>query len=201
MRQSLDQFEKFLHGEADIPPLIRLALIHYQFEAIHPFRDGNGRIGRLLLALLLCDWKLLSKPLLYLIAYFDSHGDEYFDHLLAISLRGTWNDWIACFLRGVAEQAADAAARAQQLLALRERFREVLQKTQAPGACFSFVERLFELPAITVPVAASHLKLTYPGAKRNVLKLVKLQILKESSESRRPRLYVTPEILKISPTF
>ena len=97
MNESLGHFEKFLHEETQIPPLIRLALIHYQFEAIHPFRDGNGRIGRLLLALLLCDWRLLSSSLLYLSAYFDHHREEYFDHLLAVSQRGTWNDWIAFF--------------------------------------------------------------------------------------------------------
>ena len=85
MNECLSQFEKFLHNESQIPPLIRLALIHYQFEAIHPFRDGNGRIGRLLLVLLLCDWKLLSKPLLYLSAYFDQHREEYFNHLLSVS--------------------------------------------------------------------------------------------------------------------
>jgi Fic family protein len=201
MTESLESFEKFLHEESRIPALIRLALIHYQFEAIHPFRDGNGRIGRLLLALLLCDWKLLSKPLLYLSAYFDRHREEYFDHLLAVSQRGTWNDWIEFFLQGVAEEARDAVDRAQKLLALRDEYRTKLQTSHAPGACLSLIDNLFEVPALTVPLAATKLKQSYPGAKRNILKLVEAGILRESSPQVHPKCYLAPAILKLVSAF
>ncbi len=98
MSEALDQLERFIHAKTEIPALVRLALIHYQFEAIHPFRDGNGRIGRLLIPLLLCEWKLLPKPLLTLSAYLDRHREKYFDCLLGVSQRGAWSEWILFFL-------------------------------------------------------------------------------------------------------
>lgn len=201
MNDALGRFETFLHETTPIPPLIRLALVHYQFEAIHPFRDGNGRIGRLLMTLLLCDWKLLSKPLLYLSAYFDHHRDEYFDHLLAVSQRGTWNDWILFFLLGVAEQAKDAVTRAQKLLALRDTYRAKMQSSHAPASCLLLIDSLFELPVLTVPLAARKLKQSYAGAKLNVLKLVDARILKEAPNTQHPRLYVAPGILELVPAF
>ena len=190
-----------MHEETQIPPLIRLALIHYQFEAIYPFGDGNGRIGRLLLALLLCDWKLQSKPLLYLSAYLDRHRDEYFGHLLAVSQRGAWNVWIVFFLKGVAEQARDAADRAQKLLALRDEYRTRMQALHAPGSCLLLIDDLFELPALTVPLAADKLKLSYPGAKRNVTKLVEAGVLKETPERQHPKLYIASGVLELVSAF
>jgi Fic family protein len=201
MLGSLSHFETVLHDQMQIPALIRLALIHYQFEAIHPFRDGNGRVGRLLISLLLCDWKLLSKPLLYLSAYFDNHRDEYFDHLLAISQRGTWNEWITFFLRGVAEQSRDAVDRAQKLLALRDQYRDKLKTAHAPGSCLHLIDELFEVPALTIPSAAEKLKMAYPSAKRNILKLVAAGILEETPEREHPRLYLAPGILQLVSAF
>jgi Fic family protein len=201
MNEALDRFEAFLHEETRIPSLIRLALVHYQFEAIHPFRDGNGRIGRLLMTLLLCDWKMLSKPLLYLSAYFDRHREEYFHHLLAVSQRGTWNDWIVFFLTGIAEQARDAVDRAQKLLALRDSYRSKMQSSHAPAASLLLIDALFELPALTIPLAATKLKQSYAGAKLNVLKLVDAGILKEVPAVRYPKLYLASGILQLVPTF
>ncbi len=201
MNGALDQLEKFLHEETKIPALIRLALIHYQFEAIHPFRDGNGRMGRLLLPLLLCDWKLLSKPLFYLSAYFDQHREAYFDHLLAISQRGDWDSWILFFLRGVAEQSRDALERAQKLLSLRDQYRAKIQAAHASGSVLLLLDSLFDLPALTVPLAATKLKHSYPGAKRNVLKLVEFGILAEAPQTQYPKLYLAPEILALVSAF
>jgi len=201
MRDALENFEEFLHQETRIPPLIRLALVHYQFEAIHPFRDGNGRIGRLLLTLLLCDWKLLSRPLFYLSGYFDRHRDEYFDHLLSVSQRGTWNDWILFFLVGITEQAKDAVDSAQKLLALRDAYRTRMQSSHAPGSCLVLIDALFELPALTVPLAATKLNQSYAGAKLNVLKLVNAGILKEAPKTQHPKLYVAPGILELVPAL
>jgi Fic family protein len=201
MNDLLNQFENFLHEDSAIPSLIRLALIHYQFEAIHPFRDGNGRIGRLILPLLLCDWKMLSKPLFYLSAYFDKHRDEYFDHLLAISKRGSWQEWIEFFLKGVAEESRDARERAEKLLALRDEYRATLHAAHASGASVNLVDSLFEIPAMTVPIAMDKLKLSYPGAKRNVTRFVQSNILKETPERQHPRLYLAHGIMRLVSAF
>jgi Fic family protein len=109
MHAALDQLEKFIHSPSDLPALARLALIHYQFEAIHPFLDGNGRVGRLLIALLMCEWKLLPLPLLTLSAYFEARRSEYYARLLAVSQRGEWLEWLRFFFIGVHEQALRAA--------------------------------------------------------------------------------------------
>jgi Fic family protein len=198
---ALDQFERFIHEESDIPAVVKLALIHYQFEAIHPFRDGNGRIGRLILSLLLCDWKLLPKPLLYLSAYFDQHREEYFDHLLSVSQRGEWNDWIAFFLKGVAEQAYDAVERSRKLLDLRLQYQEKLHKAHASGLTLKLVDCLFDLPAMTVPLAKVKLHVSYPGAKHTVLKLVDAGILQATDEKHHPKLYLANGILGLISAF
>ena len=113
LQEGLDAFEKYLHQDDPFPPLIRLALIHYQFEALHPFVDGNGRIGRLLVSLLMVNWNLLSLPLLYLSAFFEANRQAYYDLLFEVSARGAWLEWLRFFLLGVAEQARDAGTRAK----------------------------------------------------------------------------------------
>jgi Fic family protein len=123
MNEGLDAFEKYIHGDDPSPPLIRLALIHYQFEAIHPFLDGNGRIGRLLISLLLAHWNLLPLPLLYLSAFFERNRQQYYDLLLAVSERGACSDWVSFFLRGVLAQATDANRRAKRLQDLQAEWR------------------------------------------------------------------------------
>ena len=115
MHKNLDNLEKFLHNPSDLPPLIRLGLVHYQFESIHPFLDGNGRIGRLLIILLLCEWNLLHQPLIYLSAYFEANQQEYYDRLLAVSQIGDWEGWLNFFLEGVRIQSQDTIARIQRL--------------------------------------------------------------------------------------
>ncbi len=121
MNEALQAFERFIHEPSRLPPLIRLALIHYQFEVIHPFRDGNGRLGRLLITLLLCMEAILPTPLLYLSAYLERNRQEYYHRLLRVSQAGEWDEWLIFFLRGVAEQAMDAVERSDRLRALRER--------------------------------------------------------------------------------
>lgn len=104
MKEALGELEKYLHAVSPLPPLVRMALVHYQFEAIHPFLDGNGRIGRLLITLLLCAEGLLPQPLLYLSAFFERHRPDYYRLLLAVSQEGRWVDWVSFFLDGVAQQ-------------------------------------------------------------------------------------------------
>ena len=197
MTQALSDFEKYLHEPPVLPPLVRLALIHYQFEAIHPFLDGNGRIGRLLITLLLCVEGLLPQPLLYLSAFFEHHRQEYYRLLMAVSQSGSWTPWIAYFLRGIAEQSSDAVKRANLLLSLRQRYREKMQSARSSALLLQMVDDLFSTPALDVSGASKRLNVTPRAAQLNVDKLIKSGILKEATGRRRNRIFVAAEIIDI----
>jgi Fic family protein len=182
MHKALGAFEKYIYSGDHYPPLIRLALIHYQFEAIHPFLDGNGRIGRLLISLLLVHWELLPLPLLYLSAFFDRRRDEYYDLLLAVSERGAWRDWVEFFLRGVAEQALDAIARAKRLQDLQSEWHARLTQARASTLLLRLVDSLFASPVLTIPQAQDLLGVTYRTAHRHIQKLVDAGILQRIGE-------------------
>jgi len=195
--QCLDDFERFLHAESSLPPLVRLAMIHYQFEAIHPFEDGNGRIGRLMLPLLLCERKLLTHPLLHLSAYFDRYREEYYDHLLRVSQGGQWQEWIQFFLRAVSDQAAEAEERSRALLDLRQTFQEKIRAKRASALAAKLVDHLFTSPGVTIPFAEDLLKVNFPSASAAVQKLVTAGILREVSGHKRNRIWLAPEILRL----
>ena len=197
MTQALSDFEKYLHEPPVLPPLVRLALIHYQFEAIHPFLNGNGRIGRLLITLLLCVEGLLPQPLLYLSAFFEHHRQEYYRLLMAVSQSGSWTPWIAYFLRGIAEQSSDAVKRANLLLSLRQRYREKMQSARSSALLLQMVDDLFSTPALDVSGASKRLNVTPRAAQLNVDKLIKSGILKEATGRRRNRIFVAAEIIDI----
>lgn len=194
----LDQFERYIALEEELPALIRLALTHYQFEAIHPFADGNGRVGRLLITLLLCDWKILPQPLLYLSAYLDRNRSAYYDTLLAVSQQGAWEDWVVFFLNGVTDQSRDGLKRALMLQALWMNYRERLQTNRGTGLSLRLVDFLFSAPVITVSGAADKLGISFPGASRHINNFVDKGILREVSGWRRNRIFLAPEILRIS---
>ena len=196
MRQALDAFEKYLHGDCIQPPLVRLAFIHYQFEAIHPFLDGNGRIGRLLISLLLASWNLLPLPLLYLSAYFERHRQEYYDRLLGVSEHGAWREWLLFFLRGVLAQAHDAIGRAKRLQDLQLEWRSRLIQARASALLLRLADSLFESPMLTVPQAQSVLGITYRAARLNVQKLVQMGLLKKVGESDYGKLFVAETVLR-----
>jgi len=198
MRAALDEFEKFLHQPSERPFLVDLALVHYQFEAIHPFEDGNGRIGRLLISLLLCERGLLSEPLLYLSAYFDRHSREYASLLLQVSQKNAWIEWIQFFLRGVAEQSQDAQIRCWKLLQLWQEYRNRIQKVNAPALGLKLVDHLFTQPLVTVPMSQGLLGVTYRAAKNNLDKLVAEQILCEGRTVQGTRYYVADKILQLT---
>ena len=164
MNVALDSFEKYIHKKDAIPPLVKLALIHYQFEAIHPFEDGNGRVGRLLITLLLAEWGLLPHPLLYLSAYFEAYRQKYYDRLLAVSTSGEWKEWICFFLDGVAVQSEAAVAGAKQLLELHARWKKLLASGGSANE-LRLAEWLFESPMVSVQKVADKLSLSYPGAR------------------------------------
>lgn len=197
MKECLSQLEKYLNTAGDLPPLIHMAAIHYQFEAIHPFLDGNGRIGRLLITLLLCAENRLSQPLLYLSAYFEKHRDAYYDHLLSISRRGTWEAWFTFFLDGVVEQANDAIHRADQLLELHQEYHEALQTPRTSALPLKLVDALFESPIVTIRKTSEILDVTPAAAQAVVDKLIAAEILQEVTGRKRDRIYVANRILEI----
>jgi Fic family protein len=192
--EALNEFEKYLHrshAEAT-PPLIECALVHYQFEAIHPFLDGNGRIGRLLIALLAIERGVLSYPVLYLSAYLEKHRDAYMEHLYALSCSGDWRPWLEFFLEGVALQAEDATQRAERLLDLQAKY-----LAQAPRAnTRRLIELLMTNPFITVKAAAERLELSYPGAKSAVTDLIPSVLQTYGQPRKRGQVYVANELFE-----
>ncbi|MBK8989614.1 MAG: Fic family protein [Chloroflexi bacterium] len=195
MNQALNDMEKFIHERDDLPALIRLALVHYQFEAIHPFLDGNGRVGRLLNTLLLHDWGLLSQPVLYLSAYFEANRQAYYDHLLAVSQKGAWDEWLSYFLYGVQTQAADSVRRIQRLQALRDGYRGQFQQTRSAARLLQVIDWLFNQPIFDIPQLSQMLLVNYSVAQRYVFQLEKAGIISEITGQARNRVYRANEIL------
>jgi len=196
MHGALDAFEKFLHAESHLPALVRFALVHYQFEAIHPFLDGNGRVGRLLITLLFHTEKLLDHPLLYLSAFFEKRRDEYYERLLDVSSRGAWGGWIEFFLQAVHDQAEDTVQRAGSLLELREAYRSRVTEGRHSALLLGIIDRLFQSPAVTITGLARDVGASYPAAKQNVEKLVAAGILEPLSDTRN-KVYMAREILAL----
>jgi len=196
MRTCLDALEHFLHAEHDIPPLVQLALIHYQFEAIHPFLDGNGRVGRLITAMLLCLWGLLSQPLLYLSAYFEANRQTYYELLLSVSQRGTWKEWVLFFLEGVESQARDAVRRSHRIQDLRREYRSRFQATQSSAKLLQVVDLLFGAPILTVNQVKDAIGVSFPSANRYIRQLKEAGIVHEITGQARNRLYRAAEIMR-----
>lgn len=197
LQRALDAFERFVNMPTEFPLLVRLAMIHYQFEAIHPFEDGNGRLGRLLIPLLLDSERALPHPVLYLSAYFERYRREYNGHLLSVSQRGTWGEWVQFFLRGVADQSIDAVERARQLVALREHWAAKCQTARASALLLKLVDGLFHNPFVNLSRAVEFLKVRPQSAQNNIDQLVKQGILTEITGQRRNRVYAAREILLI----
>ncbi|GAC1352519.1 MAG: Fic family protein [Polyangiales bacterium] len=197
MSTCLRDWEKFLHARDTLPVLVQAALIHYQFEAIHPFVDGNGRVGRLLVALFLAERKIMPQPLLYLSAFFEKYRDDYYRLLLDVSTKGHWNNWIQFFLRGVRTQAEEALLRVDKLLTLQERYTKLsLAQGRAGASLAKLVGELFLSPATTVRQAERLLDVTFAAAQKNVNRLVNLGILREVTGKERHRIYLAEEIFR-----
>ncbi len=195
MHEALSAWEKYLHTEADEPLLVQCALMHYQFEAIHPFLDGNGRVGRLLIPFFLCERGALSQPLLYLSAFFERYRDEYYHRLLAVSQTGNWRGWLEFFLRGIAIQAKEALLGANQILDLHARYRGMLGTKRVPQAALRLLDQLFINPVVSVGRLAQAWHLPFPTVQKGVTRLVDLKILTEVTGQRRHRLFVAHELL------
>jgi len=196
MHIALAELENFIHSASDLPKLVQAGLIHYQFEAIHPFLDGNGRLGRLLVTLLLIEWGLISHPLLYLSAFFETHRLEYYDNLLAVSQQGAWEKWLRFFLRGVSSQSMDATRRIERLGTLRTHYRELLSDERAGVRLLEALDALFERPILTIHQLENALGVPYLSARRYVEKLVKKGIIREITGHTRNRVYRADDILE-----
>lgn len=194
MEAALADWEKFLHQRDKMPDLIQCALMHEQFEAIHPFLDGNGRVGRLLITLFLIERGRLSQPLLYLSAYIEDHRQDYYDLLQRTRTHGDWNTWLRYFLTGVTEMAHDAMSRARELMELREKFRKRL--ADKPRA-LALLDELFVNPYTTVARAEQALKVSNPTARQAVALLQKNRMLKEVSGRQWGKLYLAQPILDV----
>ncbi len=197
MQKALDEWEIYLHQNKKFPALIDSAIVHYQFEAIHPFLDGNGRIGRLLITLLLVHKEVLSLPLLYLSAFFERHRSEYYERLIRVSTNGQWNDWLIFFLRGVREQATEALTNADKILALKDEYDELIKQHHLSTTVSRTLDLLFQNPYITIPRAAVLLKTTFVTAKRSVLHLEKLSIVKEISGKEKGKIFLAEKLLEV----
>lgn len=197
MTECLGKFESFLHSTSNVPLLIRLAMVHYQFEAIHPFLDGNGRIGRLLITLLLCSGKAIPGPVLYLSAFFEKNREQYFHHLLNVSLAGEWNAWIQYFLRAIEIQSQEAVQRSHRLLEIQTKYRANVQTARTSALVPRLIDLLLFSPVITAPFLAKHFKITQRAAQLNIDKLISVGILREVTGQLRNRMYAAEEIIAV----
>lgn len=192
MMEALHAWENFLHIRERIPDLIQCALMHVQFETIHPFLDGNGRVGRLLVTFFLLERKRLSQPLLYLSAYIDSHKSDYYDLLQRVRTHGEWNPWLRFFLQGVAEVATAAGQQAKELHRLREEYRALLR--DKPNS-LTILDELFFNPYMTISRAGKVLNKSHPTAKSAISVLEESKVLKEVTGRQWGKFYVSQPIL------
>ncbi|MBI4683986.1 MAG: Fic family protein [Nitrospirae bacterium] len=198
MKETLSTWEKYLHSNPEEPPLIQCALLHYQFEAIHPFLDGNGRIGRLIITFFLYEKEYLTQPLLYLSAFFDKYRDEYYDRLLAVSHKGDWRGWLEFFLRGVINQSKDAITDAKKILTLHAEYQTLLEETRkVPESAHRLIDEIFVNPVISISGVSKKWKISFNSVKTGVLRLVSIGILHELSGKKRNKLFIAPKLLKL----
>jgi len=196
---ALGDLETFIHGPGDLPNLVQIGLIHAQFETIHPFLDGNGRVGRLLITFLLCQRGILLQPVLYLSHFFRQHRSEYYERLQAVHDTGDWEGWLAFFLRGVAEVSAEATETVRRILTLREEHRsrvtEHLGRAAANG--HRVLEQIYRRPFVSVSDVQAMSGTAYRAANRLVAGLVEIGILEEITGDRRNRVYRYTPYLQI----
>jgi Fic family protein len=193
MTEALGAWELFLHERGSLPDLIQCALMHEHFEAIHPFLDGNGRVGRLLITLFLTERGRLTQPLLYLSAYIEAHRADYYDALLRVRTHGDWRSWLLYFLEGVRQTAESAAEQARELTRIREEYR--LRVQDKPKA-LALVDEVMRSPYLTVAEAQRLLDVTNPTARTAVLTLVEAGLLDEVGDRKWRRLYVATPVLE-----
>ena len=189
MRTALGNLERYLHDHDGLDPLIVCALAHAQFETIHPFLDGNGRVGRLLITFLLCHEKVLQRPVLYLSHYLKQHRGTYYDRLMAVRYEGDWEGWLRFFLTGVATVAREAEQTARRIVQLREQLRDAAQAGGVSVNVLKLMDHLFEQPVINVKAASEALHVSIPAANRMINELHDSGILAEVTGGNRNRMF------------
>lgn len=196
MKEALGALELYIHADSDLPALVRAGLVHYQFEAIHPFLDGNGRVGRLLLLLMLKEWGVLPQPLLNISAYFERHRQEYYDRLLAVSQQGQWEAWLRFFLQAISIQAQDSLDRMSRLESLRGRYQQELETGRSATRMAAVIDFVFSRPILSVKQMQMGLDIPYMAAKRYVDRLVEADVLIERTGNARNRVFVAAQVLR-----
>lgn len=194
-KDCLNELERYIHQKSTIDPLIFCFMAHYQFETIHPFLDGNGRVGRLLLSLMIYEKCELTSPWLYLSGYFDRYKDEYINGLFRVSTHGDWENWITFCLRGTVAASKDAISRFDRLVKLRDTYHNMVRDMGASIRLSQIIEGLFGSPVITIPQTAKTQQISYPTARSDVEKLVELEILKRSEIQKRPEVFFAHKIM------
>ena len=189
---ALGDLENFLHSEDHLPPLIRIGLAHAQFATIHPFLDGNGRIGRLLITFFLCQQHILEKPVLYLSLFLKAHQTEYYERLQRIRDYGEWEKWLKFFLTGVRDVARQATDTARNIVALREKHRSLIIENfgSSSGNALRILESLYGQPGVSVNSVKDTLKISFPNANNLIGRFVDLDLLVEVTGNSRNRLFV-----------
>ncbi len=195
MHQLLGDLELFIHSDSELPAIIRVALIHYQFEAIHPFLDGNGRVGRLLMLLLFCEWELLPLPILNLSIYIERHRQTYYDLLLKISKSGEWEAWIKFFLYGISEQSQKTVLCIHQLQSLRNQYETIIEIDRNPTRMTAVIDYLFTRPIFSIRQISDELKIPFKTASDYLSKLEQNDVVEEITGQSRNRIYRANAIL------
>ncbi len=192
---AMQNLETYLQTGGTYHPLVDLGLVHYQFETVHPFRDGNGRMGRLLIMLMMCERGLLPEPYLYPSSYFNRNREEYTDRLLAVSRDGAWKAWLIFFLKGISRQAQEAFSRASELLDLRDEYRDIYQ--DEANSVSQLAEEVFTKPYLTVNEAEEILDMSYQAANKAVGRLEDDGVLEEITGRSRNRVFRAKEVFKV----
>lgn len=197
MDKALDDLEKFIHGDTLLPPLLKVGLVHAQFETIHPFLDGNGRVGRLLITFILCSKGVLRKPLLYLSHFFKVHRFEYYEHLQKIRDAGDWESWLKFFLQGVSEVAQQAIITANNIVQLREKHREIIATnfSRSAGPAYQLLEYLYKRPIVTASGVAAVTGLSYQNANKLVMNFQNIGLLRQMDTYQRNRRFIYSDYL------
>jgi len=196
MYEALGELELYLHNEDELPPLIKIALVHAQFETIHPFLDGNGRMGRLLITFWLCQQKILSQPLLYISYYFKKNRQDYYDRLMVVRETGDWEQWIKFFLRGITDTSEEAITTAKEILSLKKLCEDRIVKSN--NNYRQLLDILFRSPVVDKQEIAKRINVSQPTANRIVEQFCELGILVDQKpESKRYKRYAFTEYLAI----
>jgi len=196
----MEQLERFVESDTAVPRIARLAMIHYQFEAIHPFADGNGRIGRVLVLLIMCKSGLLPLPLFNPSASLERERATYYDHLMHVSQRGAWGPWIEFFARGVTEECSQTTQRVEALEELRSSYQAKVRTTRTSAKLTQLVDELFGRPRISLEDAQKMLDFGPKSAQRLIDRLLKLRIIREVTGRKRNRVYLADGIVSMFAT-